>query len=118
MRRPGKHHVDSGRLDHRAESLIVVDAEPLGETTKNLMSLVSLYGVIGVELVLKDPFVGDDVEANRTRDKIPIIVDDQSIIFFFYSTTPGLIGEDDPDEGEHRRERRRRGGWQGKTVGR
>jgi hypothetical protein len=39
--------------------------------------------------VLEYPFAGDNVGANRMRDKILSVVDDQSIIFFFHGTTPG-----------------------------
>jgi hypothetical protein len=49
----GEHSADHGRLDHRAEGLIVVDAGSLGEATKDPMSLV-----------LQNPFVGDDIGAN------------------------------------------------------
>jgi hypothetical protein len=38
----GEHRADGGRLDHRAEGLMVVDAGPLGETAKNPASLVPL----------------------------------------------------------------------------
>jgi hypothetical protein len=99
--------VDSGQLDNQVESLIVVDAEPLGEAVKNPTSLVPLQGAIEVELVLEDPFVGDDVRVNRTRDKIPSVVGDQSIIFFLRGTTQGQIGKDGADGGGHQREQQR-----------
>jgi hypothetical protein len=85
--------VNGGRLDNWAESLIVVDVGPLGETVKNPTSLVSSQGAVGVELVLEDLFAGDDVGANRMRDKIPSVVGDQSIIFFLHGTTLGRVGE-------------------------
>jgi hypothetical protein len=110
MDRPGigdsqrKHHADSGRLDHRAEGLIIVDAEPLGKAAKDPTTLVPLHGAVGVELVLEDPFIGDDVGANRMRDKIPSIVGDQTIIFFLHVVVPGWIGKDGAEGGGHRRE--------------
>jgi hypothetical protein len=55
--------------------------------------------------VLEDPFAGDDIRANRTRDKLPSIIGDQSIIFFFHGTTPGRVGEGGADGGRHQRER-------------
>jgi hypothetical protein len=61
----GEHRADDVRLDHRPESLIVVDAGPLGEAAKNLASLVPFQGTVRVELVPEDPIVGDDVGANR-----------------------------------------------------
>jgi hypothetical protein len=51
--------------------------------------------------VLEDSFAGDDVGANRTRDKIPSIVGNQSIIFFLHGTTPGRVGEGGADGGGH-----------------
>jgi hypothetical protein len=56
--------------------------------------------------VLEDPFVDDDVGANRMRDNIPSVIGDQSIIFFFHGTAPGWVGEGGMDGGRHRRERR------------
>jgi hypothetical protein len=97
-----KHHAKGGLLDHWAEGLIVVNTGPLGEAMKDPMSLVLLQGVIRVELVLKDPFAGDDVGTNKTRDKIPSVVGDQSIIFFMHGTTPGRVGEGGTDGGGHR----------------
>jgi hypothetical protein len=49
--------------------------------------------------VLEDPFVGDDVEANRMRDKIPSIAGDQRIIFFIHGTRPGWVDEGGVDGG-------------------
>jgi hypothetical protein len=71
---------------------------------KNLTSLVLFQGGVGVELVLEDPFDGDNVGANRTRDKIQSVVGDQSIIFFFHGMMPGWVGEGSTDGGGHRRE--------------
>jgi hypothetical protein len=97
--------VDGGKLEHRAKGLIVVDAGPLGEAAKDSTSLVPLQGSIRVELVLEDPFYGDDVGANRTRDKIPSVVGNQIIIFCLYGVAPGRVGEGSTDGGGHRRER-------------
>jgi hypothetical protein len=98
------HHADGSRLNHRAESLIVVNVGPLGEVAKNPTSLVPFQGAIGVKLVIEDSFVGDDIGANRMRVKIPSVLGDQSIIFFFYGTTPGRVGEGGADGSGHRRE--------------
>jgi hypothetical protein len=72
--------VDGSWLDHRVEGLIIVDIELVGEAVKDPTSLVPLQGDIGVELVIEDPIVSDDVGANRTRDKIPSVVGDQGNI--------------------------------------
>jgi hypothetical protein len=46
----------------------------LGEAVKDLATLVPFQRVVRVELVLENPFVGDNVEANEVRDKIPGVV--------------------------------------------
>jgi hypothetical protein len=72
----GEHGADRGRLDYRAEGLIIVDVGSLGEAAKNPTSLVPFYGAVGIKLVPKNPLVGDDVGPNGARDKIPGVVDD------------------------------------------
>jgi hypothetical protein len=112
-----KHCADGGRLDHRTEGLLVVDAGPLGEVVKDPTSLVLLQGAFGVELVLENLFIGDDIEANRTRDKIPRFVGDQSIIFFLLGAAPGRVDEGGVNGGGHRREQRWWGDRQHEFVG-
>jgi hypothetical protein len=56
--------------------------------------------------MLEDLFTGDDVGANRMRDKILSVVGNQSIIFFFHGMTAGRVDEGGADGGGHRRERR------------
>jgi hypothetical protein len=41
---------------------------------KDPTSLIPFQGAIRIKLVLEDPFTGDDVGANKTRDKIPSVV--------------------------------------------
>jgi len=47
----------SSGLHNPAENLIEIHARPLGETPKNLASLIPLQGPVGGELVLEDPLV-------------------------------------------------------------
>jgi hypothetical protein len=114
----GEHGADCGRLDHRGECLIVVDAGSLGEAAKNPTSLVPVQGAIRIELVLKNPLAGDDVGANRTRDKISCVFGDQGSKLFFHDAMPVQIGKGGVDEGGYRRQRWRRGGQRGEYVGR
>jgi hypothetical protein len=65
------------------------------------MSLVPFQGAVRVELVLEDSFAGDDVGANRMRNKIPSVIGGQSIIFFFHGTTSGWVNEGSTDRGGH-----------------
>jgi hypothetical protein len=98
----GEHGVDRGRLDHRAEGLIIVDAGSLGEATKDSVSLVPFQRAVGVELVLENQFVGDDVGANGARHKIPSVVGDQGSKLFFHGAAPVWIDEGGADGGGHR----------------
>jgi fumarylacetoacetate (FAA) hydrolase family protein len=52
---------------------------------KDPTSLLPFRRAIKVELVLENPFVGDDVRANEVRDKIPGVVGDQGSKLFFHS---------------------------------
>jgi hypothetical protein len=63
------------------------------------VSLVPLQRTIGVELVLENPFVGDDVGANGARDKIPGVVGDQGNKLFFHGATSVHIDEGSTDGG-------------------
>jgi hypothetical protein len=98
----GKHGANRGRLDHRAEGLIVVDVGPLGEVAKDLTSLVSVQRAIGVELLLENLFAGDNVGANGARDKISGVVGDHDSKFFFHGTMPVRVEEGGTYEGGHR----------------
>jgi hypothetical protein len=98
----GEDGADCGRLEHRAEGLIIVDAGSLGEVAKNPVSLVRFQGAVGIELVLENPLVGDNVGANGVRDKIPGVVGDQGSKFFFHGAAPIWINEGGADRGGHR----------------
>jgi hypothetical protein len=100
----GEHGVDRGRLDHRTEGLNVVDAGSLGEAAMDPASLIPFQRVIGVELVLKNLFVGDDVGANGARNKIPCVVGDQGSKLFFHGAAPVWIDEGDAEGGGHQRQ--------------
>jgi hypothetical protein len=113
----GEHGADLGQLDRRAEDLIVVDVESLGEVAKNLVSLVPVQGAVGIELVIENPLAGDDVGTNRTRDKILGVVGDQGSKLFFHGMTPVRISEGSTDRGGFRQQGWRRGSRQGESVG-
>jgi hypothetical protein len=98
----GEHGADCGRLDHRAEGLIVVNAGSLGEAVKDPVSLVPLQGTVGVELVLDNPFVGDDVGANGVRDKCPCVVGYHGSKLFIHGSMPVRIDEGGANVGGHR----------------
>jgi hypothetical protein len=93
----GEDCVNSCWLDHWAKGLIIVDIRALGEPSKDLVSPVSFQCAIRVELVLEDPFFGDDVGASGLRNEIPGLVGDQYIKFFFHCTTPIRISERAPN---------------------
>jgi hypothetical protein len=97
----GDHGVDHGRLDHRAEGLIIVDAESLSEAAKNPASLVPFQGAIEIKLVHENPLASDDVGVNGARNKIPGVVGDQGSKFFFHGSTPIWIDEGSANGGGH-----------------
>ena len=84
---------DNGGLDDRAESLCKIHTRALSETSKHPTRFVALQSPVGVELVLEDPRVGDDIGSRRTRHKIPSVVLHQSIMFFYHSSSPIWVGK-------------------------
>jgi hypothetical protein len=92
---------DCGQLDHRAESLITVDAGLLGEAVKEPASHVSFQRAVRVELVLENLFIGDDVGSNGTRDNIPSVVGNQGSELFFHGASLVWIDEGGVDGGGH-----------------
>jgi hypothetical protein len=88
-----KNSPDSGGLDDRAESFIVVDTGLLGETTEHPTSLVSVQRAISMELVFENPFPGDHIGLVRPRDRIPSVVDRESIKFFLHGLAPNGISK-------------------------
>jgi hypothetical protein len=97
----GEHGVDHGWLDHWAKGLIIVDVRLLGEAVKNPTSLVPVLGAVVIKLVHENPLAGDDIGANRTKNKIPGVVGDQGNKLFFHCVTPLRIGEGNTDGGGH-----------------
>jgi hypothetical protein len=96
--------VDRGWFDHQVEGPIVVDAGSLDEATKDPTSFVSFQRAVGVELVLENSFAGDDVGANRVKDKILGVVGDQGSKLFFHGAAPVRINKGGTNEGGHRRQ--------------
>jgi hypothetical protein len=113
----GEHGANHGWHDHRAEGLVIVDVRLLDEVAKDPASLVSLQRAIRVELVLENPFVDDDIGANRVRDKIPGVIDDQGSKLFFHGIVPILVDEGGTDGGGHRRQGQHRSDREGESVG-
>jgi hypothetical protein len=108
----GEHCAHGGRFHNRAESLIVVDFGALSETPKDPVSLVVIEGPVNVELVREDPFVGDDVGALRSWNKVPCPITHQGPVLILHSRTPIRISEGSSDRGRDRGrcQRRSRGG--------
>jgi hypothetical protein len=65
------------------------------------VSLVPFQSAIEVELVLEDPFAGDDVGANEARDKTPSVVSYQGSKFFFHGKAPLQINKGGTDRCGH-----------------
>lgn len=82
-----------GRLDHRAEGLVVVDAMLLGEAANDPTSFVTSKGTIGVVFVLEHPLARDHIGAGGSWNKGPSAVVDEGLIFVGHSRTPIGIGQ-------------------------
>ena len=67
----GEHRLDRGRLDNWCERLVKIHASLLCQATNDPSCLVSLKGSIGVQLMLENPFVVDDMSSRRTVDETP-----------------------------------------------
>lgn len=65
---------DGGRLDYRAEYLVIVDAMPLRVASYNRAPLVVGKRAVGVELVFEDPLGCHNVGTGRTWNETPSVV--------------------------------------------
>jgi hypothetical protein len=72
--------------EHRTECLVEVLL--LGETMKHLACFVAIEGSIGLQLVVKDPLVGDDVRVPRRRNKVPSVIAEESVEIRDHSIEP------------------------------
>jgi hypothetical protein len=99
-----QHSPDGGRLDDRAEGLVVVHPETLSEPSDDPMSLVPVKRIISLELVLKDSLVGDDIGPRRPRNQVPRAVIQQGLILLLHSATLMGVHERATDRGWDRRQ--------------
>jgi hypothetical protein len=57
----GQHSPNGGRLNNRAESIIVVHPGALSKPPEDPTSLVQVKRAIRLELILEDPLAADDI---------------------------------------------------------
>jgi len=88
-----EHGADRGRLDDRAEGLVVVDAGLLGETADDPARLVPGEGTVGVEFVLEQPLPSNNVSTRGPRDKAPSAIVDQRLVLIGHRSAPIGVGE-------------------------
>jgi hypothetical protein len=69
-----QHRPNGGRLDDRAEGLIVVHPGALSEPPEDPTSLVLFKRAIHLEFVFEDPLAGDDIGPRRPRNQVPCAV--------------------------------------------
>jgi hypothetical protein len=96
-----ENKANGGRLDDGAESFVVVNAGTLGVTTNNPARLAPSKGAVGVELMPKDPFTGDDVGSRRARHERPSAVVDEGLVLSSHSGTPERVLESLPSRGRY-----------------
>ena len=66
-----QHGPNGGRLDHRGEGLVEVQARALGEATHDPARFPAFQPAISMKLVFEDPFPSDDRSARGSRYKLP-----------------------------------------------
>jgi hypothetical protein len=98
--------MDGTGLHHRVEGLVIVHLGMLGEAPQDPMSLVPIQGAIRLQLLLEDPFPGDNISAREARHQVPIVVRLQGLIHLHSAPLVG-IGEHTTDRGQLGGERRR-----------
>jgi hypothetical protein len=64
---------------------------------KNLAGLIPLECPIGLELVLEDPLVGDNIGAAGAWNQVPSAVGHESGVLFLHSHPPMRNYEGDPN---------------------
>ena len=84
----GENSTDGRRLDHWTEGLVIVDAVLLGEAANYPARFIASQSAVGVELVLEDPFAGDNIGAWRARDEAPGVVVHESFVLVFHRSAP------------------------------
>lgn len=90
-----------GGLDNRTEHLVEVDAGSLGEAAKNPACLVAVEGAVGLELVLEQPFAGDDVGLVWSWHKIPRAIGEEGVKLILHHSAPLWISEGRPIRAWH-----------------
>jgi hypothetical protein len=100
--------MDGTGLHHRVEGLVIVHLETMGEAPQDPMSLVPIQGAIRLQLLLEDPFPGDNISAKEARHQVPIVVRLQGLILLHSVLLVG-VGERTTDRGRLRGERQRGG---------
>jgi hypothetical protein len=88
-----KNNPNSGWLDNRTESFVVIDTGTLCEAAKYPTSFISVQRTISMEFVFENPFASDHIAASRAGHKIPSVVVLESSILFFHSLAPVGISE-------------------------
>jgi hypothetical protein len=76
----GEDDADGGRFDNRAEGLVEVDAVLLRKTAKDPASLVEVENTVGLELVAKHPFAGDDVHVSRGNEVSCVVREEGAVL--------------------------------------
>ena len=84
---------DGGRLDNRAESLVVVDAVLLRETTNDPPGFMTGEGAISMILVLEDPLAGDNISPRWSRYEAPGAIIHERLVLFMHRSPPIGVGQ-------------------------
>jgi hypothetical protein len=97
-----QHSLDGGRLDDRAEGLVVGPPGALSEPPEDPTSLVLVKRVIRLQIVLEDSLAGDDIGLRRTRNQVSRVVRQQGLVLLHFATPVG-VRERATERGQDRR---------------
>ena len=92
-----QHGADGRRLDHRGEGLMEVDAGALGEPADDPSGLSTLQCAIRMQLVLEEPFAGDDIGLCGAGHERPRAVALQGVEFGLHRGQPLRITKSGAD---------------------
>jgi hypothetical protein len=70
----GEDSANGGRLDDRAECLVIVNTRSLCKSAKDPTGFVSVQGAISMELMLEYPFPSNHICLRGSRNEIPSVV--------------------------------------------
>ena len=87
----GKNNPNDGKLDHKAECLMIVKAKVLVKSLCYKVSLVSSNATIRISFDLKHAHTTNDVSLRLVRDQLSCIIIGESLEFFTHGISTFFV---------------------------